>query len=317
MFEGKPQKKEIIIPKNAEDFFSRTSMTHENRFAKKIIERHIKKNKVDIEFINTSENIEILRGYISSQKMFKDYTEGIIEELLKSGLFKEQETVKERKVDEKRKEVIITNRPEQINLNEVDLSQEEKNKIESNIGIPGRKNENLLNNKEKLQSVYEQIEYDKTASWSHYQEFVDAGIIDIETAKRDFDDIQEKKKQHKKNSDERVIRSKKIATIVERGAELAISDLQWLGNMIKLKKAAEFNDIKRGIDNYLIIKKEDEGSDFIGLATDVTFRRIEEVDFDDKFFGILKSIIRGYKTKVKYEKDLKEMVKIYHFLLFH
>ncbi len=127
----------------------------------------------------------------------------------------------------------------------------------------------------------------------------------------------------------RAEKSKKIATIIERSVTYG-ANMGWYGNSVTIEPTSQFDDVKRGVDEVLEIRKEssiavstsqfddvkrgvDEvletrkevESSFLALGIDVTYRGLLSEQYKQKLFGILRGISKGHKTKIKYFKNHK------------
>ncbi len=101
----------------------------------------------------------------------------------------------------------------------------------------------------------------------------------------------------------RAEKSKKIATIIERSVTYG-ANLGWYGNSVTIEPTSQFDDVKRGVDEVLEIRKEVESS-FLALGIDVTYRGLLSEQYKQKLFGIIRGISKGHKTKIKYFKNHK------------
>ncbi len=101
----------------------------------------------------------------------------------------------------------------------------------------------------------------------------------------------------------RAEKSKKIATIIERSVTYG-ANMGWYGNSVTIEPTSQFDDVKRGVDEVLEIRKEGESS-FLALGIDVTYRGLLSEQYKQKLFGILRGISKGHKTKIKYFKNHK------------
>lgn len=146
---------------------------------------------------------------------------------------------------------------------------------------------------------------------SHYYAFAEANLIEggREEVDRDLKSLIDRKEFFKKREElldpkerHRIEKAKKIATIVEAGIAYCVTKLGWYGDNVSIEKVAEFNDVKRGIDDILQIKRE-KGDVFLGLGIDVTYRGLLSKEYKEKLYTLLQSIQDGHKTKIKYFKD--------------
>lgn len=157
----------------------------------------------------------------------------------------------------------------------------------------------------------------------YYYEFAKAGLIKGGEAevRKDLAKLAEIESAFGDESQEKS-KSKKIASMTEIGLEYGVTDLNWYGDKVKVLRSSKFDDVRRGVDDVLEILKENpegidvsyggvneklkesaEGSSFLGLGIDVTYRGLYSEQYKNKVFNLLKSIRDGYKTKVKYFKD--------------
>ena len=91
--------------------------------------------------------------------------------------------------------------------------------------------------------------------------------------------------------------------MTEIGLEYGVTELGWYGDKVKVVRTSKFDDVRRGVDDVLEILRDNEGSSFMGLGIDVTYRGLHSEQYKNKVFNLLRSITEGYKTKVKYFKD--------------
>lgn len=175
----------------------------------------------------------------------------------------------------------------------------------------------VFKNTQELDRVYEQAL--TLGSGSHreiiesndnyYQEFAHLIKGGQDEINKDLESLKERKDQFKKNNEaldpEKALKleqTKKVATIVERAIVHSVTDLHWYGDSITIEPTSQFDDVKRGVDDVMQIKKEGESS-FLGLGIDVTYRGLLSNQYREKLFTLLHSIKDGYQTKIKYFKN--------------
>ncbi len=159
----------------------------------------------------------------------------------------------------------------------------------------------LLGKKESVEQIEETDEY-----YSQFAKLVKGGEEEI---KKDIESFKELKKTFEKNNSQleaskaqKAEQAKKVATIVERAIVHSVSNLEWYGEDVSIEPTSQFDDIKRGVDDILQIRKE-EADSFLGLGIDVTYRGLLSEQYRHKLFTLLKSIQSGYSTKIKYFKN--------------
>ena len=306
------EKNQPVISDSVKEYFEKnTSSTREILVIGKFIS-HIERKKLELDFTDTPENIETLKTFLTENRSTKQFIEGasldeIIDELRKSGLI--TESIIEKTIEEPKH---IETEYQKLN----GLTESESNLGEKDLGRNIETSKSNSFSKEKVKDLGNLYEDRETSEWEYYYEFVVAGLISEEDAKKDYQKIQEVKSRFNQGENldekdkERLEFAKQIAVITEKGIESLVGKIKIFGENIKMKMSSEFTDILRGVDSVIEITKDDGDMDFIGIATDVTFRRIEDIAFKDKFFSVLKQIKKNWKTKVKYEKNSKgELMK--------
>lgn len=152
----------------------------------------------------------------------------------------------------------------------------------------------------------------QTETIEYYNEFAEAGLIkgglkEIQDNFKKLKDriklFEEEKNKLTREEINRVENNKKIATIIENAVAYGVSDLEWYGDNVSLKKTSQFDDVKRRIDGVLEVRKEEYENSFMGLGIDVTYRGLLSESYKEKFRGLLESIKNGHKTKIKYFKN--------------
>lgn len=147
---------------------------------------------------------------------------------------------------------------------------------------------------------------------AYYYEFAEAGLIKggAEEVKKDLESLGERKNQFKQKNESAsggkatsLEKNKKIATIVERAVAYGVTELGWYGDNVSIEPTSQFDDVKRGVDEVLEIRKESDESSFMGLGIDVTYRGLLGEKYKEKLFTLLQSIEDGHKTKIKYFKN--------------
>ncbi len=314
---------EIVSPeKPNRSYFEGTPSSKEFIAAKKFIENYVDSGKLTVDLTDTPENIEAIRAHIEklgNRLMPGISTDGVISELKEAGVLTTvviEKVKKEKEVDFLETEYISLEKPRQL---EVDEQQQQI--IEANLLYEELEKANIFKNPEELDMLYSKTTESQGNVFEneqYYYEFSKAGLIkggDEEVAK-DLADLNQRKQDfaNKEVADiktkNKLERAKKVATLTEQAVVEGVTKLLWFGENVTMQRASEFDDIKRGVDDILEIKKEDEDSTFMGLGIDVTFRGLYSEQFKEKFFKLLQSIKDGHKTKVKYAKNHKgELMK--------
>ncbi|MFT7328360.1 MAG: hypothetical protein ACI870_000552 [Crocinitomicaceae bacterium] len=298
-----------FISAGVTEYFTKSSDTMEHSDAKKFFNDHIETQELDFVLFNNKETLQKLEEFIKTTR-YKRKFENIIKGIQSSELL--QEPPKEEKIKEVTVPEHIPVRTEEstLTISKAEKTNLAKEKIEANVNFSELREANIAGNRKRVEAVYEEVASHETESLEYYLQFAKITKGGIEQVNSDFNNLVERKEFLEIKKDDlnekdknRIEHAKKMATITEKGIDYAISNLDWYGSKVNMKQTSEFSDVKRSVDNLLEITKEDAGKDFVGIATDVTFRRIEEKEFDGKFFKLLENIKDGYKTKVKYEKD--------------
>ena len=280
------------------------------------------KSKTEIGLLNNDDLIKdfLLLKFKRHPKIKEISLEGIIDELKKSGVIKPVVILREEKIFKKPEHIGIK-LPENTGLKIIE-DEELTKRVERNLLLEEVKNAGIFKNDSELEDIYIKTDsLEKNVSLKtkeYYLEFVGVGLIKggEKEVNEDFKSLQDVKKIFKEKEPEdqlekeKSIKSKKIATITERGFMYGVSKLNLYGEKVSVESTSEFDDVKRGVDAVLEIKKDDDESSFMGLGIDVTFRGLYSEQFKNKFFNLLKFIRNGQKTKVKYFKNHKgEMMK--------
>jgi hypothetical protein len=298
-----------FISAGVTEYFTKSSDTMEHSDAKKFFNDHIETQELDFVLFNNKETLQKLEEFIKTTR-YKRKFENIIKGIQSSELL--QEPPKEEKIKKVTVPEHIPVRTEEstLTISKAEKTNLAKEKIEANVNFSELREANIAGNRKRVEAVYEEVASHETESLEYYLQFAKITKGGIEQVNSDFNNLVERKEFLEIKKDDlnekdknRIEHAKKMATITEKGIDYAISNLDWYGSKVNMKQTSEFSDVKRSVDNLLEITKEDAGKDFVGIATDVTFRRIEEKEFDGKFFKLLENIKDGYKTKVKYEKD--------------
>lgn len=304
-----------VIPQSVKEYFAEnTSTSREILVLKKFI-NYIELKNITLDFTDTPENIDLIKTFLEENRVTKQFIkgvsfDGIIEELRISGLLIQPE-----------KEIIIKEviPPERIETGYIQLGGLKESELyiddtELEKNIETSKTTSF--SRKGVEKLGEQFKDRETTKWEYYNEFVLAGLISEEDAKNDFIKIQDAKLKFNKGENltekdkERLDFAKQIAIVTEKGIEFLINKIQIFGKDIAIKTSSEFTDILRGVDSIIEITKDDGDMDFVGVAADVTFRRMKEISFKEKFYSVLKTIKRDWKTRVKYEKNSKgELMK--------
>ncbi len=283
-----------------------------NKFAKKI-----ELGKFDKSLLKSDEDIE--QALIQSKVLIEGSSiPEVIAILRTSGILENEELVIEDKKPEKKE-------PEFIPIEKKRLSVVHDEKLEENLKTffehLEHEKENILNDETELTAIYEKTQItqkkESKENNAYYYEFAEKGLIKGGVEEVDADlaslalrkaEFAEKTQQSETSHD--LEKMKKVATITERALVHGVSNLDWFGKDISVEPVSEFDDVKRGVDDMLEIRKEDDESSFMGLGIDVTFRGLYSEQYKKKFFTLLHSIRSGYKTKVKYFKNHKgELMK--------
>jgi hypothetical protein len=96
---------------------------------------------------------------------------------------------------------------------------------------------------------------------------------------------------------------KKVATIVERAIIYAVTTVGWYGEGISIEQTSQFDDVKRGVDGVLQIRREGDQDTFLALGIDATYRGLLSKEYRNKFSNLLESIWKNQKTRIKYFKN--------------
>jgi len=164
----------------------------------------------------------------------------------------------------------------------------------------------LLDDNTDIDTIYNQVMQLEKAKIletdDYYYEFTKLGYTKDEIEKNIIE-IKTREKQFAEKGSVDKKKSKKIAAMTEIALEYGVSELKWYGENIEIEQTSRFDDIKRGVDGVLKIRKEKTESDFIGLGIDATFRGLYSEQYKEKIFALLRSIANGYKTKIKYFKE--------------
>lgn len=303
------EKVPFVIPAGVQQYFQGTMDSREKLAANKFFEKYIETNQIDIDYTETPENMDIFRHFLNSDRVTRKDPEAII------AIFKEAGLITQPIIEKVNKEKTIEHihiRTEDTTLNiiEVEDTKLDRDQIQENLNFSELREVNIAGNKQRVEKLFDKINNQETERLDYYMQFAEITKGGTETIEADFNSLIERKRYLKEleggldaQARERIEHAKKIATITEKGIDYAISNLDWYGSRVNMKQTSEFSDVKRSVDNLLEIKKDDEEKDFVGIATDVTFRRIEDEEFTGKYFKLLDNIKDGYKTKVKYEKD--------------
>lgn len=281
--------------------------------------QYIQKKKIDPETLNSE---DLIKQFISKNHILLPGVtpEEVITKLKESGFIKEP--IPEKKI-EAEKEVIFhkTEFKKLSGIKKIEDEEIQKRLEENKFFLELEKN--VFKNEKELDLVLNQaLSLEKENSIEteeYYNEFADAGLIKGGRAevRADLEGLKERKELFKKKIellDQKDAKNKeinkKVATIVERAVAYGVSNLNWYGENVSIEPVSEFDDVKRGVDDMLEIRKEEAESSFMGLGIDVTYRGLLSEQYKEKFFKLLQSIRDGYKTKIKYFKNHKgEMMK--------
>jgi len=310
------EKPPIIPEKKTWPYFEQPNGSKEFVAAKNFMEKYIDTGKVTLDLVDTPENMQKLLEEVTrlgNRLLPGNDPVGVVVELKKAGVIAKPEKIKQEKpVEFIQTEYVTLEKPKEVNIDEEQLRL-----LEANLLLEELKKANIFKNDEDLDSLYQKCIETDTASLEHeqyYFDFVDAGLIkggqdevrnDLNALVGRKQDFEQKKQERTKEDQQKLERAKKIASITERGLADGVTKYKWYGENVTITPASEFDDIKRGVDDILEIRKEDEESSFIGLGIDVTYRGLESEEFKQKFFKLLESIYEGYKTKVKYGRNYR------------
>jgi len=318
MIEGfkQSQPERPSTPLETWSYFESTATSKEFIAAKRFAEKYIATGKYAEDLAGTPENKEVLKKYIESlgNRLGPGINaEEVIAELERAGAVTEVSAEKVKK--EKSVEFIKTNYVQLEKPKIVELDEAELKLLEANLLSEELKKENIFKNTDELASVYNralEIQQGRIESFEYYNDFFEAGLIKggaTEVA-TDLQSLADRKKDFELKEDitpdqkEKLENAKMIATIAESALAYGVTEHEWYGEDVSVVTASEFDDVKRGVDNVLEIKKDDE-SNFMALALDVTFRGLYSEQFKHKLFTLLRSIQNGHKTKIKYLKNHK------------
>lgn len=254
------------------------------------------------------------RALIEKKKFEKNYgvnPEGIIALMKELGYLQLPSIVeKEQKSLEPE---VVSHRPKPLEFVEVNIDDEVKQQLEQNLFFEELEKDFFEGN-EDFDSVYKKsqnLEKNKIKEGlEYYEEFeflVRGGMEEIDRDWKSLSDteeaIEEENNQLSRRKFKRHEKAKKISDIVESGIAYAVTELGWYGENISIEPTSEFDDIKRGVDDVMQIRREDNLDLFLALAVDVTFRGLLSDEYAEKFFSLLKSIAKGRKTRIKYFKN--------------
>lgn len=284
------------ISSNVSDYFNQPAESLEHSAAIKFYKKYIETQELDFLLFDNEDTIKKLTTVLVGDPKFKRKYEDIINEVKKVGLLQPEpkpEKIKEEIVPE---HIDVRTEETTVQLKEVENTNLSKEKIEENIENKKGNEINLLSDKPRMKRLYEKIETHETESWEYYQEFVDAGLVTLEEAEKDYTTLQKfeglfqkKFESLSKKDQEKELHANRIATIVERGAEHAFSELEWYG-ATRMRKAPNYMDKLCSVDSLLEIQKEGADSDYLAIATDVTFNRLDGKFFKAKAFKLFKSL---------------------------
>ncbi len=269
--------------------------------------------KVDFETLDRSE-VAVRALLEKKMKTFIPGTdiEGLITELKKNEFILPEEKKKGGSVPE----VFIETKYQKVEGGLKVVEDENiKKQIEENKFFESLK-ESVFKNEAELEQVYEKSlslgkgnleQIEETEEYYHqFAHLVKGGE---ERIKKDLEGLKERKDLFEKNKAEldsktahKAEQAKKVATIVERAIVHSVSTLEWYGEDVSIEPTSQFDDVKRGVDDVLQIRKE-EADSFLGLGIDVTYRGLLSEQYRQKIFTLLKSIQGGYATKIKYFKN--------------
>jgi hypothetical protein len=243
-------------------------------------------------------------------------------------LLKKQDIIKpspkpEKIVEKKEEEIYKTDfekNVEVMGVTQSEITEEQLRVIEANLLYEEIHSRKIFKDSEELDKIYERTsnltKSKEPETIEYYNEFVRQGLVEPEgqysaeeVVERDFNSIKEKNSIFAKDAPrdpalyKKYVEAKKIATVVERCLSYCCTDGGWYGEKLRIVLASLFDDIRRGVDEVLLIEKDNDSHDVLGLGVDATFRGIKSELFKKKFFTLLQSIRNGYKTKIKYFKD--------------
>jgi hypothetical protein len=277
--------------------------------AKQFTKRFLEKGKIDEEILTSDEKIKEI---LIEKNIVKegDSVEEVIRILRQTGAIPEVSVSKksENSAIKKEPEFIPIQTPETRGLK---IVQDEA--LEENLSSLYKQFERdaIFENEEEFDSTYTKIlsleKNREEETEEYYYGFTSVGYTKQEIEKN-IQEIKEREnlfavKDLGSEKVQEVKKSKKIATMAEIALEYGVSDLGWYGENVKIRPTSKFDDIKRGVDDLLEIKKKTLETSFMGLAIDVTYRGLHSEQYKQKFFTLLKSISSGYKTNVKYHTN--------------
>jgi hypothetical protein len=316
MLEGFKSSPSTEGPSEKWKYFSGTPSSKEFIAAKKFAEKYIETGEYPGELFDTPEHIAELHAFIES--LGKKLPPGInvsevVSELKKAGALQKPLVGKK----EKPVEFIETKYITLEGTKSANLGEDQLKLLEANLLMEELERENVFKNPDELQAVYDraiEMQLGRIESEEYYYEFSDAGLIKggREEVAADLRSLAEVKKAFEakdtktKEEKERLEEAKKIATITESALAHGVTKHLWYGENVSIEQVSEFDDVKRGVDSVLEIRKEDDESNFMALGIDVTFRGLHSEQFKQKFFRLLSSIRDGHKTKIKYFKNHKQ-----------
>jgi hypothetical protein len=292
-------------------YFEQTNNSKEFLAAKRFTEKYIDTG-IFTELTDSPENIEAMSIYI--QKLGNRLIPGVvvnevISELRAAGVITPvvvEKNKKEKPVEFLETEYVSLQKPKQLEIDE-----QQQQIIETNLLYEELEKANIFKNQEELESIYkltEELQKNHLENNEHYYEFANLVKGGTEEIRGDLESLAVLEQGFETaigdpTAKERQEYAKKIATITERAFAHAITTHEWFGKNVSVEPVSKFDDVKRGVDDMLEIRKEDEESGFLALAIDVTFRGLESEQFKQKFFKLLQSVADGHKTKVKYFKN--------------
>ncbi len=289
--------------------FSITPETSSSR--EMVIIKNLKEKNADLDTLSE----EAVRSLLSKNKKMEKFEldpNDVIAEMKDLGYFKESVVEEVKKETGPVEPVVISNRVQLKRVSEFDNEKydellEQNHFFEELAG-------NIFKNEHDLQEVYDQtlaLEKDHSMETpEYYMAFaglVRGGAVEV---KEDLEELAVKLKLFKDELDAlpsedaaRAEKMKKVATIVERAIIYAVTTVGWYGEGISIEQASNFDDVKRGVDGVLQIRREGDKDTFLALGIDATYRGLLSKEYRNKFSKLLESIWKNQKTKIKYFKN--------------
>lgn len=295
-----------------EKFNTQTSPESTATLRAKIVVDKMEAQGIDLASLSEEGAIKLLSDPENNKKFrFPGVTnEDVIAKLRLMGYIKPVEQPKEKPAPVET--VVVSNRVQLKGISEVE-DEDLREMLEQNHFFEELAG-NIFKNDQDLETVYAQaMALEKGNSMEtreYYLAFaglVKGGVAEIES---DLESLAVRLRSFKEKlaalppqEAARVEKMKKVATIVERAIIHAVTTVAWYGEGISIESTSQFDDVKRGVDGVLQIRRESDDDTFLALGIDATFRGLLSEEYKIKFSGILESIYKGYKTRIKYFKN--------------